>query len=329
MTSTEGKCDMSQATTEPVRTAATVHKRLTLWKRLRTGQLTKRQLGILLCLPAMIMVLGVVGYPLLYSIYITFHKMNFTRADVGPQFVGLQNYIRVFQKPDFWRAFLRSSLFVVYDLLAGMPVGLAIALLLNQRFRLRGLARATILLPYVLSGTVLGLIWKWIYNPNHGALNALFQQLGLISDYVAWLAEPRRALHMVILVNLWQGTPWVIIMYLAGLQSIPEELYDAAKVDGASSWQTLFKVILPLLNPITLAMLVLKTVWTFQVFDIVWVLTRGGPASATQVVSYFIYYSSFFQLKFGYAAAMSYVVLGIVLVLVVIYYRLIQHEAVY
>ena len=320
---------MKEMTAERARTAATIRKGMSFWQRMRTGQLTRRQLGILLCLPALMMIVGVVGYPLAYSVYITFHQMNFARAGLGPEFIGLDNYARVFQRPDFWRAFLRSSLFVVYDLFVGMPFGLAIALLLNQRFRFRGWARATILLPYVLSGTVLGLIWKWIYNPNHGALNALLHQLGLISDYVAWLAEPTRALQLVILVNLWQGTPWAIIMYLAGLQTIPVELYDAAKVDGASAWQTLFRVTLPLLAPITLAMLVLKTVWTFQVFDIVWVLTRGGPASATQVVSYYIYYSSFFQLKFGYAAAMSYVLLGIILVLVIIYYRLIRHEVEY
>ena len=302
---------------------------MSLWKRMRTGQLTRRQLGILLCVPALLMILGVVGYPLIYSIVITFYNMNFARAGIGPQFVGLENYARVFDRPEFWRAFLRSATFVAYDLLIGMPLGLAIAILLNQRFMLRGVARAAILLPYVLSGTVLGLIWKWIYNPNHGALNALLYQLGLIPDYVAWLAEPRRALQMVILVNLWQGTPWAIIMYLAGLQSIPVELYDAAKVDGASALQTVLRVTLPLLTPITLAMLVLKTVWTFKVFDIVWVLTGGGPASATQVVSYYIYYSSFNQLKFGYASAMSYVLLGIILVLVIIYYRLIQRDVGY
>jgi ABC-type sugar transport system permease subunit len=320
---------MEKLTAERAGAPAAVRRGMGWLRRIRTGQFTKRQLGVLLSLPALIMILGVVGYPLVYSVYITFHNMNFARAGLGPEFVGLKNYVRVFEKADFWKAFLRSSLFVVYDLFVGMPLGLAIAILLNQRFRFRGVSRATILLPYVLSGTVLGLIWKWIYNPNHGALNALLQQLGLISEYVAWLAEPTRALHMVILVNLWQGTPWAIIMYLAGLQTIPTELYDAAKVDGASAWQTIFKVTLPLLTPITLAMLVLKTVWTFQVFDIVWVLTRGGPASATQVVSYFIYYSSFFQLKFGYAAAMSYVLLGIILVLVVIYYRLIRHEVEY
>ncbi len=320
---------MKELAAERAGPTAVVHKEKGFLKRVRTGQLTKRQLGILLSLPAFIMIVGVVGYPLFYSVYITFHKMNFARAGMGPQFIGLDNYIRVFQRADFWKAFLRSSLFVVYDLFVGMPAGLAIAILLNQRFKFRGVARATILLPYVLSGTVLGLIWKWIYHPNHGALNALLQQLGLISEYIAWLAEPLRALHMVILVNLWQGTPWAIIMYLAGLQTIPGELYDAAKVDGASAWQTLIKVILPLLTPITLAMLVLKTVWTFQVFDIVWVLTRGGPASATQVVSYYIYYSSFFQLKFGYSAAMSYILLGIVLVLVAIYYRLIRREVEY
>jgi multiple sugar transport system permease protein len=320
---------MKDLATERIGAPPAVHRAVRFWERLRTGHLTKRQLGLLLCLPALIMIVGVVGYPLGYSIYITFHNMNFAKAGVGPEFVGLKNYVRVFERADFWKAFLRSSMFVVYDLFVGMPAGLAIAILLNQRFRFRGVARATILLPYVLSGTVLGLIWKWIYNPNHGALNALFQQLGLISEYVAWLAEPTRALQMVILVNLWQGTPWAIIMYLAGLQTIPTELYDAAKVDGASGWQTVFKVILPLLAPITLAMLVLKTVWTFQVFDIVWVLTRGGPASATQVVSYYIYYLSFFQLKFGYAAAMSYILLGIVLVLVMIYYRLMRREVEY
>jgi ABC-type sugar transport system permease subunit len=320
---------MKATTSQLLQPTETAHRGISFWKRLRTGQLTKRQLGILLCVPAFLMIVGVVGYPLGYSVYVSFHNMNFARAGIGPKFVGLENYVRVFDRPDFWKAFLRSGLFVVYDLLVGMPLGLAIAILLNQRFVFRGAARATILLPYVLSGTVLGLIWKWIYNPNHGALNALLSQLGLISDYVAWLAEPARALQMVILVNLWQGTPWAVIMYLAGLQSIPKELYDAAKVDGASNLQTLFKVTLPLLAPITLAMLVLKTVWTFQVFDIVWVLTRGGPASATQVVSYFIYYSSFFQLKFGYAAAMSYVLLGIILVLVFVYYRLIRHDVEY
>jgi len=320
---------MKELTAERVRVPATVRKEMTFFERIRTGRLTKRQFGILLCLPAFLMMLAVLGYPLAYSVYITFHKMNIARAGLGPQFVGLKNYARVFERADFWRAFLRSSLFVVYDLFVGMPMGLAIAILLNQRFRFRGMTRATILLPYVLSGTVLGLIWKWIYNPNHGALNALFHQLGLISEYIPWLAQPSRALHMLILVNLWQGTPWAIIMYLAGLQTIPLELYDAAKVDGASAWQTLFRVTLPLMAPITLAMLVLKTVWTFQVFDIVWVLTRGGPASATQVVSYYIYYSSFFQLKLGYAAAMSYVLLGIILVLVFIYYRLIRHEVEY
>ena len=151
----------------------------------------------------------------------------------------------------------------------------------------------------------------------------------LISEPLPIFSNPKLAMVACIVADSWVRIPFMTIFALAGIESIPQELYDAAKVDGASAWQTLFKVILPLLNPITLAMLVLKTVWTFQVFDIVWVLTRGGPASATQVVSYFIYYSSFFQLKFGYAAAMSYVVLGIVLVLVVIYYRLIQHEAVY
>ncbi|GAB4513578.1 MAG: sugar ABC transporter permease [Anaerolineae bacterium] len=292
-------------------------------------RLTKRQFGFLLVLPSFLIVFVTLVYPLAYSIYITFHDMNLTRAALGPEFVGLKNYDEVLHNREFWQAFLRTSYFVFYDIFLGMPLGLAIALLLNQNFRGRGLVRALILLPYVLPGTVNGLLWKWIYDADYGSLNALLNQLGLIEEYIPWLARPTLALHMLILANIWQGTPFAILLYLAGLQTIPRDLYEAATVDGASAWQSFRNITLPLLTPITLVMAVLKTIATFKIFDIVYVLTGGGPANSTQVVSYYIFNNSFKFLDIGTGAAMSYILTLIILVLVFIYYRLLSTEVSY
>ncbi|NOZ27047.1 MAG: sugar ABC transporter permease [Chloroflexi bacterium] len=292
-------------------------------------RLSKRQFGILLVLPSFLIVFVTLVYPLVYSIYITFHDMNVTRPAIGPQFVGFDNYVEVLQNKEFWQALLRTAYFVLYDIFVGMPLGLAIALLLNQRFAGRGIVRALILIPYVLPGTVNGLLWKWIYNSDYGSLNALLQQLGLIQEYIPWLSRPTLALHMLILANLWQGTPFAILLYLAGLQTIPRDLYEAATVDGASAWQSFRNITLPLLTPITLVMAVLKTIATFKIFDIVYVLTGGGPANSTQVVSYYIFINSFKFLNIGLGAAMSYVLTLIILGLVIIYYRLLSTEVSY
>jgi len=174
-----------------------------------------------------------------------------------------------------------------------------------------------------------GIIWKWIYNADYGALNGILYQLGIVSHYIPWLSSPWLAIHMLILANLWSGTPFVVLLYLAGLQTIPTELYEAARVDGAGLWSGFVHITLPLLRPITLIMVILKVIWTFKLFDIVYVLTGGGPANSTQVISYYIFVESFKFLNLGYGAALSYTLAFLILIFVIFYYRLAYREVRY
>lgn len=286
----------------------------------------KKQIGILLCLPSFIIIFFVLGYPLGYSIYISFLKMNIASSLRGPEFVGLTNYVNALYDIKLWAAIGRTAYITVWDVLVGTSLGLLMALLLNTMFKGRGILRAIVLFPFILPPVVNGLIWKWVYNPNYGFLNGFLYQIGIIRNYQSWLSQPWTALHMIILANLWQGTAFAYILYLGGLQSIPLQLYDAAKIDGASRYQTLTRITLPLLLPITLVIVVLKTILTFKLFDLIYVLTGGGPANSTQVITYYIYKKSFDFLEFGGAAALSYILTLLLLVFVYVYYKLLQKE---
>lgn len=286
----------------------------------------KKQIGILLCLPSFIIIFFVLGYPLGYSIYISFLKMNIASSLRGPEFVGLTNYVKALYDIKLWAAIGRTAYITVWDVLVGTSLGLLMALLLNTMLKGRGILRAIVLFPFILPPVVNGLIWKWVYNPNYGFLNGFLYQIGIIRNYQSWLSQPWTALHMIILANLWQGTAFAYILYLGGLQSIPLQLYDAAKIDGASRYQTLMRITLPLLLPITLVIVVLKTILTFKLFDLIYVLTGGGPANSTQVITYYIYKKSFDFLEFGGAAALSYILTILLLVFVYVYYKLLQKE---
>jgi len=286
----------------------------------------KKQIGILLCLPSFIIIFCVLGYPLGYSIYISFLKMNIALSLRGPEFVGLTNYVNALYDIKLWAAIGRTAYITLWDVLVGTSLGLLMALLLNTMLKGRGILRAIVLFPFILPPVVNGLIWKWVYNPNYGFLNGFLYQIGIIREYQSWLSQPWTALHMIILANLWQGTAFAYILYLGGLQSIPLQLYDAAKIDGASRCQTLTRITLPLLLPITLVVVVLKTILTFKLFDLIYVLTGGGPANSTQVITYYIYKKSFDFLEFGGAAALSYILTLLLLVFVYVYYKLLQKE---
>jgi ABC-type sugar transport system permease subunit len=279
-----------------------------------------------LILPSAVIIIVVLVYPILYSGYLSFFETFVGPGTLVLTPVGLKNYIETIKNPQWWWAFGRTAYFVLYDILVGMSLGLGIALLLNKEFRLRGIARALVLFPYVLPSIVKALMWKWIYNSDYGFLNGLLFQLGLIKDYIPWLSSPTLAIHMVILANIWEGTPFAIIMYLAALQTIPKELYEASEVDGATPWQMFTKITFPLIKPMTFILIVIKTVATFKIFDLVYALTAGGPGGSTQVVGYLMYSTVFDSLQFGKGAAMSYILLAIILVLVFIYSRLFQME---
>jgi ABC-type sugar transport system permease subunit len=285
-----------------------------------------RRLGYLLLAPTILILAAVVVYPLVYSLLLSFHNLNIDNPARGTVFTGLSNYIEVFVSQDWWQALVRTFYFVAADLLIGIPLGMGIALLLNRDLRLRGIVFAVILFPYVLAPIVNSLIWKLIYDPNYGLLNGLLLRFGLIKEYIPWLSNPTLSIVMLIIANLWQGTPFSVVLFLTGLKSIPQEEYEAAAIDGASRFASFRFITFPHLLPIVYMNVVMKTILTFKLFDIIYSLTGGGPAGSTQVVNMLIYKESFEYMKFGVAAAMSYILLILVLGLVVVYSRIFREE---
>jgi len=285
----------------------------------------KKTLGYLIILPALLIIFFVLLFPLLYALYLSFFDV-FVGRTLRLTFVGLRNYLEIMKDPGWWRSFLNTVYFVVADLFVGIPLGFFSALALNRRLKLQGVILAIVLLPYVLPPIVHALIWKWAFNPDYGFINQTLLRFSVIKDNIYWLTDPKLALFALIFANLWQGTAFATIVYLGGMKSIPNELYEAAKIDGASALQSVGYITIPLLKPFTSLLLVMKTILTFKLFELVYAVTGGGPAGSTKVVSYEIYKNAFEAFKFGKATAMSYTLLGIVAMIVLVYQRIFKTE---
>jgi multiple sugar transport system permease protein len=223
----------------------------------------------------------------------------------------------------------RTTYFMVVSIAIEMVIGIAIALLLNQNFKGRAILRAIILNPWALPITIDAIMWKWILNANYGALNSLLWQLGLIDSYRAWLSDPVGALNMVILADVWKVTPLVVLLTLAALQTIPKNLYEAAVVDGAGLWYSFWRITLPLLRPTLAIILVIRTMDAFKVFDIIYIMTSGGPSDGTKVIAYYTYLEAFSYLRFGRGAALAYLMTFFIAIMAFIYIRLVSRETEY
>jgi multiple sugar transport system permease protein len=288
----------------------------------------ERPLGPWLVLPSLVLIFGIVIYPLGYSLWISVHQMNLTSPGVMP-YVGLDNYARWLTSEPFWRSVGVTAYFSFVSVVLTIVLGLLVALVLNQRFVGRRVVRALMLIPWAVPSVVTGVIWLWIYNGNYGALNGLLYQLGLIGSYQSWLGDPTSALYAVVATKVWKELPFVALLLLATLQTIPAELLEAGRVDGAGMLGTFFRITMPLLRPGLLVVAVLETMWTFRVFDIVYVLTSGGPADATMVVAYLTYLETFKFLRFGSGAALAYIVTLFIVVFSFVYVRLLRSEVEY
>ncbi len=278
-------------------------------------------LPTVLIAPSLLVVLGVMVYPIVLVGWTSL----FRATPILPTrpFVGLQNYLALAHDAEFWRAMERTLYFVVASLVVETTVGLAIALVLHADFVGRRWVRAVALLPWAVPTIVNGAMWSWIYNPNYGALNGLLRQLGLIQHPVSWLGAPWLAMNMVIVADAWRETPFYVILFLTALQTIPREMYEASEVDGAGPAQTFFALTLPLLRPTVLLILIVRTIETFRVFGIIYVLTRGGPANGTMVVGYLAYQQTFSFLNFGQGAALAVIITVSIVILTAFYLRMI------
>lgn len=276
----------------------------------------ERRTGWLLTIPALVILALVFAYPILRAIWQSFFTINLG-TQLDPQFNGLDNYARMAQDGRFWNTLWNSIVFTVSSVVLELILGMGIALVLNQAFRGRGVVRTIAIIPWALPTALIALAWTWIFNDQYGVVNDLLMRLGLIRTGVNWLGNPTLAMVAVVFADVWKTTPFISILLLAGLQSIPSDLYEAQAIDGASPWQSFWRVTLPLLLPQVVIALLFRLAQAFGIFDLISVMTGGGPGGATETVSLYIYSTVMRYLDFGYGAALV-VVTFLLLVLVVL-----------
>lgn len=279
-----------------------------------------RILGFLLIAPAMLAILGVVLVPMFDSLWLSLQQHDLARPQENA-FIWFTNYVNLLKDPRYLNSLQATLKFSLSSVVIELVLGVAIAMVLNQEFRGRGFVRGLMILPWAMPSIVNAAMWKWIYNADYGALNALLSQLHLISHYHVWLAEPATAMILIILANVWKETPFTVILTLAALQTIPDDLYEASRVDGATEWQSFLGITLPLIMPVLMITGLLQFIWGFQTFELIYIVTGGGPFSSTEMTNLRVYATTFRSLRFGYGAAMAYLTSLIIFIPAVAYIR--------
>lgn len=267
-------------------------------------------LGYLLVAPLILWLAGTILYPLLSAVRLSFLDVGI--IGTGGQFVGLENYSKVLGSDNFWEAFGRSLVWVVANAVLQTLAAFVTALILKQRFRGQGLARVWVILSWIVPTVVVVIIWRWLLGTSGGIVNYLLVTLGITPQPIGFFGTGPTARTSVIFINSWRWFPLMAVILLAAMQSIPEELYEAASVDGASAWQRFWHITMPGLQAVLFVMGLVGMLWSINVFDIIWLLTRGGPSAATTTLPVFIYDTAFFKYRLSRSAAAS-VVLGLVL----------------
>ncbi|MBQ6346812.1 MAG: sugar ABC transporter permease [Clostridia bacterium] len=273
----------------------------------------------LLLLPALIVMLSVVIVPIINAVSMSFQSYNLTKPKkIG--FIGLQNYATLLHDPLFWSSLLRTAIWVVFGVGCQFLLGFLLALVLNKQFKGRGVVRAVSLIPWVTPGVLIALMWRWMYDGNYGVINDLLMRLGLIKENIAFLSKPGTAMPSVIVTIVWQGIPFFALMLLAGLQGISYDLYEAASIDGATGWQKLIYVTIPSLRNTIFVTTMLRIIWVANSVDVIFNMTEGGPAYATQTLSVYIYKKAS-ALDMGYASAMAIMLMLVLLLAAIPYLR--------
>jgi multiple sugar transport system permease protein len=282
----------------------------------------RNRIGYVYLAPSLIFLSAIMGFPILFSVYISFQNYTLETLISGRMvFVGLANYEKLVQAPAFWTALGHSLLFTAASIFFQFTLGLVISLLFVKSFPFSNAMRGLMLSGWQIPSVVTGTVFLWIFNLDYGILNRALILLRLIREPIGWLVQGNTALWAVILTNIWLGIPFNVILLTAGITGLPEDVYEAATVDGASFLQQLWYISLPLLKSSILAVLMLGFIYTMRVFDIIWVMTRGGPADATEVLTTYAYRLSMVRFDFGQSAAVATVILLILFAAAFFYAR--------
>jgi len=284
-------------------------------------QRSRLRMGILFSLPAIFILLAVLAYPIIYSFILSFQDVRLAADGIVTEFIGLENYANIFQDAAFRNAFNNSIYFTVIEVVAVTILSLGLALILNHPLGRPAIYRVVLLIPWALAPVANAVLWKWIYNANYGVLNAIVVGLGLSETPIVWLGSPFLALNMILIADVWKAIPFITLLLLAGLQNIPSRLYKAALMDGATSWQQFMHVTLPGLRTTLIISIVLQSIWALKVFDLVFVLTKGGPADGTVLLNFLSWRVTFNYLNIGYGAAIANVLFLLMFLLALAYIR--------
>lgn len=282
----------------------------------------ERLMSLLFMAPAVIFLIFTSVYPLLYSLRLSFFSWNMTVPNSQPVFIGWDNYTRLFSDGNFLSSVRITLIFVAASVTLEFLLGMALALLATSSVKAIGLIRTVLLIPLMMTPVVVGVLWRTLFHTEYGAINFFLNLFGIASQ--PFVADPKQALPSVIAVEIWQQLPVVAFILAAGIQSLPVDLYKAARVDGASSWQIFREITLPLLRPVILVVLLLRIMDAFRVFDIIWTLTFGGPGRTTELLSMLIYKSGLQFFQIGQASAMSWLFLLVIFCISIFFIRELQ-----
>jgi multiple sugar transport system permease protein len=287
----------------------------------------ERRLGYLLVAPVIVLLLAVTAYPLVYNLWNSFHFVNLSFAGLPHRFVGLANYKKMLTSPE-WRAALERTLgFTVVTVILDTVLALGLALMLNAKFKARGLLRAAVLVPWAVPTVVSATLWKTMFDPRAGFVDYVLGAVHGPWSSITWVnASTWKSWLVILIADSWKNVPFVALILLAGLQVIPSEIYEAARIDGATAWQSFRRMTLPLVKPALVVAAIFRTLQAFFVFDVIYILTGGGPGTSTETLSFLNYQTFINNTDFGYGGAISVVLVVMALLIAAGYVRLLRPE---
>ncbi|MGE0826448.1 MAG: carbohydrate ABC transporter permease [Candidatus Binatia bacterium] len=276
--------------------------------------------------PALGLILVIALLPLLWSLWDSLHVHDLRMPWRGRPFVWFDNYLEALTTPRFWSAVIHTGGFTLCSVTLELLLGLGLALMLDRAYRGRGLVRAAILIPWAMPTVVVALVWRFLFESPAGIVDQTLVQLGVTDEPFVWFSHNLAAWVPIVLADVWKTTPFVALLLLAGLQNIDESLYQAARLDGASAWQQFFHITLPLLQPALLVALIFRSLDAFRIFDLVYVLTNGGPGTATEPLALYAFGALFQKLRFGFGAALAVIIFACTFVLALVYIRILGKD---
>ncbi|WP_150274694.1 carbohydrate ABC transporter permease [Paenibacillus tepidiphilus] len=292
----------------------------------RLDKLSDTSTAYLYLLPTLVLIVLVVVVPMLYALFISFTKVAFTQGNMTYEFVGFGNYIQLLRDARFPQVMTNTMFFTVVKVILTLSIAFGISLTIY--FGVWGAAffKRLFLIPWALSNVVNSLMWQWMYSGDYGIFNELLLRLGFIDQYQMWLVNVHTAMPAVLFADIWKSVPYVALLLLAAMQSIPRELHEASRVDGGGSITAFYHIILPHIKPVITVLLVIETMWTLRVFDLIWLLTKGGPQDGTMTLNVFAYEQAFRNFNIGYGAAISYCITLLTLVFTLLYMKTLKVE---